>query len=35
MAKQKDEAAAVQTQEQTEEVSLLDYILTDGRLARD
>ncbi|HYJ92051.1 MAG TPA: type VI secretion system contractile sheath large subunit [Pyrinomonadaceae bacterium] len=35
MAKQKEEAAAVQTEEQTQEVSLLDKILTDGRMAND
>ena len=34
MAKQKEEAAAVQT-EQTQEVSLLDKILTEGKMARD
>lgn len=35
MAKQKEEAAAVQTEEQTQEVSLLDKILTEGKMARD
>jgi hypothetical protein len=36
MAKQKaEESAAVQTEEQTQEVSLLDKILTEGKLARD
>jgi len=34
MAKQKEEAAAVQT-EQVQEVSLLDKILTEGKMARD
>jgi len=35
MAKQKAEEAAVQTEEQAQEGSLLDKILTEGRLARD
>src|SRR5260221_632561 len=36
MAKQKaEEAAAVQTEEQTQELSLLDKILTEGKMARD
>ncbi len=35
MAKQKGQEAAVQTEEQTQEVSLLDKILTDGRMAHD
>lgn len=36
MAKQKaEQGAAVQTEEQTQEVSLLDKILTDGRMAHD
>src|SRR5438270_556917 len=34
MAKQKEEAAAVQT-EQVQESSLLDKILTEGKMARD
>src|SRR6476660_1037677 len=35
MAKQKAEEAAVQTEEQAQEGSLLDKILTEGKLARD
>lgn len=36
MAKQKaEQEAAVQTEEKTQEVSLLDKILTDGRMAHD
>jgi len=36
MAKQKaEESAAVQTEEQPQELSLLDKILTDGKMARD
>jgi type VI secretion system protein ImpC len=35
MAKQKETEAAVQVAEETQEVSLLDKILTDGKLARD
>ncbi|MEJ7848689.1 MAG: type VI secretion system contractile sheath large subunit [Pyrinomonadaceae bacterium] len=35
MANQKANESAVQTLDQTEEVSLLDQILTDGRMARD
>jgi type VI secretion system protein ImpC len=35
MAKQKEQEAAVQTEEQTQEVSLLDKILADGRMDRD
>ena len=32
---QEQDAAAVQTTEQTQETSLLDQILTDGKMARD
>jgi type VI secretion system protein ImpC len=35
MAKQQEQEAAAQTTEQTQEVSILDQILTDGRMARD
>lgn len=35
MASQKEKEAAVQTAEATEEVSLLDQILTEGKLGRD
>ena len=35
MAKQQEQEAAVQTTEQTQEVSILDQILTEGKLARD
>lgn len=35
MAAKKEQEAAVQTAEQTQEVSLLDKILTDGKMARD
>ena len=35
MANQKQQDAAVQTAEETQEVSLLDKILTDGKMARD
>ena len=35
MAKQQEQEAAVQTAEQTQEVSILDQILTEGRMARD
>lgn len=35
MANQKQQDAAVQTAEETQEVSLLDQILTEGRMARD
>ncbi len=35
MANQKEQEAAVQTAEETQEVSLLDRILTDGKMARD
>ena len=35
MAKQTEQKAAVQTAEATQEVSLLDKILADGKMARD
>ncbi len=35
MAKQQEQEAAVQTTEQTQEVSILDQILTDGKMGRD
>ncbi len=35
MAKQQEQEAAVQTTEQTQETSILDQILTDGRMGRD
>lgn len=35
MANQKEQEAAVQTAEETQEVSLLDQIITDGRMGRD
>jgi type VI secretion system protein ImpC len=35
MANQKQQDAAVQTAEETQEVSLLDQILTEGKMARD
>jgi type VI secretion system protein ImpC len=35
MANQKEQEAAVQTAEQTEEVNLLDKILAEGKMARD
>ena len=35
MAKQKEQEAAVQTVDEAKEGSLLDQILTEGRMARD